>query len=68
MELFLLLFADDVTMFSNTIGGIQKQMCILKKYCEEAKLEVDIEKTKVVVFKNGGRQAKKYIRHDFISI
>lgn len=59
VELFLLMFADDVGLFSDTIVGLQKQLDELHKYCLEWKLSVNVEKTKIVVFKNGGILAKR---------
>jgi hypothetical protein len=53
-ELFILLFADDVALISDTPGGLQTQFNLLKTCCEKLKLSVNKEKTKVVVFRNGG--------------
>jgi hypothetical protein len=54
IELFILLFADDVILFSDTVVGLQTQLNIL---CESAKrlgLIVNLDKSNVVVFRNGG--------------
>ena len=59
IKLFLLLFADDIVMFSSTIPGLQKQIHVLESYCDESKLTVNMDKTKVVVFKNGGHISRK---------
>jgi hypothetical protein len=53
-ELFILLFADDVALLSDTPGGLQNQFNLLKLCCEKLKLTVNKEKTKVMVFRNGG--------------
>ena len=57
--MFLLLFADDIVLISSTIIGLQKQINELENFCIESKLMVNLDKTKVVVFKNGGKLAKQ---------
>ena len=54
MELFILLFADDVVLFSTSPAGLQNQLNILKTCCDSMKLSVNINKTKVMVFRKGG--------------
>ena len=56
-ELFLLMFADDLALLSDTVVGLQKQLNTLRTFCNQNKLTVNVEKTKVVVFKKGGRIA-----------
>ena len=58
-EIFLLMFADDIGLISDTISGLQKQLNILSTFCNSYKLKVNIPKTKVVVFKKGGQLSKK---------
>jgi len=57
MEIFLLMFADDIAFIADTIVGLQKQLNILQGFCELSKLTVNIAKSKVLVFKRGGRVA-----------
>ena len=60
-KLFLLLFADDITIFAETAEGLQIGLVILESYCNRWKLTVNIEKTKIMVFrKGGGRFATRY--------
>ena len=54
MELFLLLFADDIALISDTKSGLQRQLSLLSPFCKEYKITVHIGKTKVVVFRKGG--------------
>lgn len=58
IEIFLLMFADDIASLSDTVNGLQKQLNILQDYCDEYKLSVNVEKTKILVFKNGGRLSR----------
>ena len=55
IQLFLLLFADDIVLFADTVYGLQKRITTLEHFCENHCLSVNLEKTKVVVFKNGGK-------------
>ena len=41
-------------MFSETEQGLQAGLDILHDYCQSWKLEVNIQKTKVIVFRKGG--------------
>ena len=53
-----LLFADDLVLISHTVSGLQRLLDKLKTYCVNWNLEVNKEKTKVVVFKKGTKLAK----------
>ena len=59
METFILLFADDVALLSTTPGGLQHQLNILQTCCSNMQLNVNIDKTKVMVFRKGGFLAKR---------
>ena len=54
-KLFLLLYADDITLFSETPEGLQKGLDILKEYGNKWKLNVNTEKSKIIVFRRGGQ-------------
>ena len=54
-KLFLLLYAGDITVFSETAQGLQKGLDILTEYCTKWKLTVNIEKSKIIVFRKGGQ-------------
>lgn len=54
MELFILLFADDITLLATTPLGLQNQLNCLKECCSNLRMEVNKEKTKVMVFRKGG--------------
>ena len=58
MEIFILLFADDIALISSTPIGLQNQLNVLQTCCDEMKLTVNIDKTKIMVFRGGGRLAK----------
>eukprot|EP00745_Piridium_sociabile_P021339 TRINITY_DN32826_c0_g1_i3.p1 TRINITY_DN32826_c0_g1~~TRINITY_DN32826_c0_g1_i3.p1 ORF type:complete len:254 (-),score=11.51 TRINITY_DN32826_c0_g1_i3:14-775(-) len=51
MEIFILLFADDVALLSTTPSGLQNQLNILQICCQNMKLQVNEVKTKIMVFR-----------------
>ena len=53
-----LLFADDVANVADTAGRLQSQINILAQFCDKWGLSLNINKSQIVVFRNGG-----YLRH-----
>ena len=54
IELFTLLFADDIALIATTPRGLQTQIDNLRRGAERLGLVVNLEKTKVMVFRKGG--------------
>ena len=54
IKLFLLLYADDITLFSETADGLQSELNVLYNYCQKWRLSVNTVKTKNIVFRKGG--------------
>lgn len=54
----LLLYADDIVLCADTVGNLQKQINILKVFCEKWGMKLNLKKTKVMVFRRGGRLRK----------
>ena len=54
IELFTLLFADDIALTATTPAGLQTQINLLRRGAERLGLVVNLEKTKVMVFRKGG--------------
>lgn len=52
--IFSLMYADDIALVADTVIDLQKKVNCLEKYCNKWGLTVNMDKTKVVVFKNGG--------------
>jgi hypothetical protein len=61
VELFVLLFADDLLLLSDTVMGLQNQLNVLYDAAVRARLIVNTAKTKVVVFRNGGYLAEREV-------
>ena len=49
----VLLLADDLVLFGDNIGHLQK-LCNISVFCEKWGLSVNMSKTKFMVFRNGG--------------
>ena len=55
-----LLFADDLAIFSLSKEDLQKRISILQQYRNERGLELNISKTKVMMFNKQGTTIKKF--------
>lgn len=58
IKMLILLYADDIVIFSETAEGLQKGFDILLQYCGRWKLKVNTNKTKVMVFRKAGPIAR----------
>ena len=56
-ELFILLFADDIILLSDSTCGLQTQLNILQETANKLGLVVNLDKSNIVVFRNGGHLA-----------
>ena len=50
----MLMYADDITIINDTIGRLQSSIDIISTFCDRYGLKLNMSKTKVIVFKNGG--------------
>ena len=55
LNLAIMLYADDIILFAESAEALQKSLNILEDYCNKWKLTVNTEKTKIMIFGNGGR-------------
>ena len=58
VELIILFFVDDVALLATTPYGLQSQPNSLKACCDRLHMEVNRDKTKVMVFRKGGYLSK----------
>ena len=56
-----LMYADDLVLISRSKEGLQRQIDTVQEYCQTWKLEINIKKTKTMVFNRGN----KIIKADF---
>ena len=54
-KLFLILYADDIVIFAQDSSQLQKSLDVLCEYCSKWKLVVNTNKTKIMIFRKGGR-------------
>ena len=54
-QMVILLYADDAVILSNSRDTLQQGLTILNEYCTKWKITVNTDKTKIVVFRKGGR-------------
>ena len=57
IQMLIMLFADDVILLSFTITGLQHQLNILNDTANNLGLVVNLSKSNIVVFRNGGHLA-----------
>ena len=55
LKLVLLLYADDIVLFAESAESLHNSLNILEGYCDRWKLTVNSTKTKVIIFRKGGR-------------
>lgn len=55
----LLAYADDIVLLAPSAAGLQMMINCLESYCTLWNLHVNLSKSKVMVFRNGGKEAKK---------
>ena len=57
------MFADDVSCFADTVVGLQRLLNELSVFCKSVGLHINFDKTKIIVFRNGGplRMTEKWV-------
>ena len=61
IELFILLFADDIVLLSETVIGLQTQLNSLYRAVMQLQLKVNMDKSNIVVIRKGGYLAAREI-------
>ncbi|MCG8044707.1 MAG: endonuclease/exonuclease/phosphatase family protein [Candidatus Thiodiazotropha taylori] len=57
-----LMFADDVSCFADTVIHLQRLINLIEKFCKSVGMQLNLNKTKIMVFRNGGivKQTEKW--------
>ena len=53
------MYADDLVLVGETIIQVQRKINMSEKFYRNYGMKVNLDKTKVMVFRNGGKTAKK---------
>ena len=58
----ILMYADDLTLVNDTVGRVQNELNVLNQFCQNYGMTVNLKKSKVIVFRNGGylRQNERF--------
>ena len=48
------MFADDVSSFADSGVRLQRQIDLIEKFCKSVGMSLNLSKTKIIVFRNGG--------------
>ena len=64
LNLFVLLYADDTVLMSETAEDLQKQLDIFYNYSCYWHLKVNVEKTKIIVFGRGRKLQNVHFKYD----
>ena len=70
-DILCLLLADDVTSCAETVVRLQQQLNLIDIFCRDTGMELNLNKTEIIVFRNGGnlRQNEKwYFRGNLVKI
>ena len=54
-KLNCLMYADDLVLMSTSREGLQNCLYQLQKYCDDWKLDINVKKTKIIVFNKQGK-------------
>ena len=61
LEINSLLWADDLVLLSSTAAGLQKSMDKTFSFYQDLGLDINIKKTKIMIFNCGGRILKNFV-------
>ena len=64
VKLFILFYADDTVIISESADGLQHALNEFYTYCNQWKLTVNVDKTKVMVFSKGPTPKNVFYFHD----
>ena len=59
-QVSILLYADDLVLLSDSARNLQSQLDCLNNWCQTWRMDINVEKTKVVHFRNKSVRATRY--------
>ena len=62
------MYADDLANVSDTVTGLQSYINIISTFCDRTGMKINVKKTKVIVFRNGGtlRKTERWYYNDIL--
>lgn len=70
-NIMLLLFADDLALIADTPIDLQRRLNCLESYCDKWNMTVNMDKSNIVVFQNGGNLSKNekwYFKNELMKV
>ena len=64
LKIFILLYADDTVLFNDNPNDLQRSLDTVKDYCNDWKLSVNVNKTKVLIISQGRPSEKLHFYCD----
>ena len=61
LKLCILFYAEDTVLMSESASDLQKSLDVFAEYCDLWKLQVNIAKTRVVIFSKGPMTKRKFL-------
>ena len=59
LKFYTLKYADDIAIMAEDGGDLKRMLKIMEKFVREIKMEINVNKTKIMIFQNGGRRNKE---------
>ena len=59
LKFYTLKYADDIAIMAEDGGDLKRMLKIMEKFVREIKMEINVNKTKIMIFQNGGRRKKE---------
>lgn len=59
-RMIALMYADDLVLLAESDEEMQNMLNVFHRYCQEKQLVVNVDKTKIMIFRRKGRVSKKY--------
>ena len=59
-----LLYADDIVLLSESENGLQSSLDVLSTFCSNWKLQVNVDKSKIIVFNSNGKSHINRFNYD----
>ena len=58
-KFYALMYADDMAIMAEYAGELRLILKSLEKYVKRAKMEVNVQKTKIMIFRKGGGEEER---------